>query len=112
MRYNTKQLSSSDASDVINSVLSDSYTANDSSLSEPEIGGGLNGSLHQIIEAGCYCTIKVYSSDGKFKLIVEVVLRGPGDYGDFEVNFLKRSNNIRNEFVFPDRDDIAFAKSF
>jgi len=57
-----------DASDVINSVHSDSDTVNDS-LSEPEIGGVLSGSSDQIIEAGCYCIEKVYSSDGKLHFL-------------------------------------------
>ena len=79
-----RQLSVSfDASDVLNSVglLSDNDTANDYSLSEPEIDGALSGSSNQVIEAGCYCILKVYSSDGMFTMLVELVLRGPGDHG-------------------------------
>jgi len=40
-------------------------------------------------------------------MLVELVLRGPDDDGDFEVKFLKRSNKIRDGFVCPDREDIT-----
>jgi len=46
----------SDASDVINSVHSESDIANNSSLSELKIGGVLSRSSDQIIEVGCYVT--------------------------------------------------------
>jgi len=32
-----------------------------------------------MIEAGCYCIVNVYSNDGNFKMVVELVLRGPDD---------------------------------
>ena len=48
---------------------------NDYSLTEPEIGCVLSGSSDQIIEAGCYCIVSVYSNYGKFKMIIELVLR-------------------------------------
>ena len=34
---------------------------------------------------------------------------GPNDDGDFEVNFMKRSNKIKNGFVFPEIEDLASA---
>jgi len=40
-------------------------------------------------------------------MLVELVLRGPDNYGDFGVKFLKRFNNIWNGFAFPGREDIA-----
>jgi len=43
-------------------------------------------------------------------MLIELVLRGPDDDGDFEVKFLKRFNKIWNGFVFPDRQDIDSAK--
>jgi len=53
----------------------------------------------------------VVTSDGKFKTPVELVLNEPDDDdGGFEVKFLKRSNKIRNGFVFSDREDTASAK--
>jgi len=60
--------------------------------------------LDQIIEAGCYCIAHVYSSYEKFKMLVELVLRGPNDDDDFEVKFLKRFNKLGNGFVYPDRE--------
>jgi len=54
----------------------------------------LSGSSDQIIEAGCYCIGKVYSNYGKIKMLVELVLKGPDDDGDFEIKFLKRFNKI------------------
>jgi len=44
------------------------------------------------------------------KMLVELVLRGPDDDGDFEVEVLKRSNKIRNIFVFPQREGISISK--
>ena len=64
----------------------------------------LSGSSDQMIEAGCYCIVNVYSNYGKFKMLVELVLRGPDDDDDFEVKFLKRFNKLGNGFVFPDRE--------
>jgi len=58
----------------------------------------------QSIEAGWYCIVNVYSNDGKFKMLVKLVLRGPDDDDDFEVKFLKRFNKLGNGFVFPDRE--------
>ena len=46
----------------------------------------MNGCSEQIIEAGYYCIVNVYSNYGNFKMLVELVLRGPDDDdGDFEV---------------------------
>jgi len=66
---------SSDASHVVNSVQEDSDTANDYFLTEPEIGCELSGSSDQSVEAGCYCIVSVYSNYGKFKMLVQLVLR-------------------------------------
>jgi len=50
--------------------------------------------LDQSIDARYYCIIKVYSSDGKFKMILELVVSGPDEDGVFKVKILKRSNKI------------------
>ena len=47
-----------------------------------------------MIEAGCYCIVSVYSNYRELKMLIELVLRGPDDDGDFEVKFLKRFNKI------------------
>jgi len=64
----------------------------------------LSGSSDQIIEASCYCIVNAYSNYGKFKMLLELVIRGPDDDDDFEVKFLKRFNKLGNGFVFPDRE--------
>jgi len=64
----------------------------------------LSGSSDQIIEAGCYCIVHVYSNYGKLKMLVELVLRGPDDDDGFEVKCLKRFNKLGNGFVYPDRE--------
>ena len=58
---------SSEANDVVNSmsVHSDSDNTNDSSLSEPETGGVLSGSLDEIIEADCYKNLVISHSSSK-----------------------------------------------
>ena len=82
---------SSDASDIINSVHEKSGTANDYSLTDPEIGGVLSGFSDQSIAAGCYCIVKVHSNYGNFKMLVELVRRGPDDDGDFEIRIRPQS---------------------
>jgi len=62
----------------------------------------LSGSSDQITEADCYCIVDVYSNYGTFKMLVELVLRGPDD--DVEVKLLKRFNKPGNGFVSPDRE--------
>ena len=44
-------------------------------LSRVSIGCVLSGSSDQIIEAGSYCIVSVYSNYGKFKMLIELVLR-------------------------------------
>ena len=70
----------------------------------------LSRSLDQVIEVGCCWVVKVYSSDGKFKMLVELVLTGSDYGGDFEAKFLKRFNKSRNGFVFPDKKGFASAR--
>ena len=52
---------------------------------ELETGGVLSGFSHQSIEVGCYCIVKLFSNYGNFKILVDLVLRGSDDDGDFEV---------------------------
>jgi len=51
-----------------------------------ELGVVLSGFSDQSIAAGCYCIVKVHSNCVNFKMLVELVLRGPDDNGDFEVH--------------------------
>jgi len=44
------------------------------------------------------------NSHGNFKMLVELVLRGPNDDDDFEVKFLKRFYKLGKGFVFPVRE--------
>jgi len=37
-------------------------------------------------------------------MLVKLVLRGPDDGDDFEVNLLKRFKKLANGFVYPDRE--------
>jgi len=76
---------SSDASDVINSVQYDSGTANDYSFNRAGNWWCLERFSDKNITVGCYCIIKVHSNYGNFKMLAELVLRGPDDDGDFEV---------------------------
>jgi len=67
-----------------NTLHYDSGTTNDCSLTEPEIGVVLSGFSDQSITAGCYWIVKVHSNYGNFKMLVELVRRGPDDDGDLE----------------------------
>ena len=91
------QESSSDDSSI--SELGDEL-ANTSSVEEPDV---------DIVEAGRYVIVKVFSVDGNFRHFVGLLLNGPDEEDDYEIKFLKRSKQIKNGFVFPDVDDLATA---
>jgi len=69
----------------------------------------LSGSSDLITKEDCYCIVDAYSNYGKFKMFVELELRGPvgdddEDDDNFEAKFLKRFHKVGNGFVFPDRE--------
>jgi len=53
--------------------------------------------LDQSIEARYYCIMKVYSSDGKLKMILELVVSGPDDDGVFKVKSLKDQKKFETD---------------
>ena len=63
-----------------------------------------------IVKAGLYVIIKVFSVVGSFRHFVRLLLNGPDDEDDFEIEILKRSKQINHGFVFPDVDHLATAK--
>ena len=60
-----------------------------------------------IIKAGLYVTVKVFSVVGSFRHFIGLLLSGPDDEDDYEIEILKRSKKINHDFVFPDVDDLA-----
>ena len=44
-----------------------------------------------IVKAGLYVIVKVFSVVGRFRLFVGLLLSGPDDEDDYEIEILKRS---------------------
>ena len=57
-----------------------------------------------IVKAGLYVIVKVFSVVGSFRHFVRLLLNGPNDKDDCEIEILKRSKQINHGFVFPDVD--------
>ena len=56
-----------------------------------------------------FVILKVYSHAKKFKNFIAQIISGPDIDGDYEIKFLKKSFQIKNSFVFPEKDDLASA---
>ena len=52
----------------------------------------------------------MFSVVGSFRHFVRLLLNGPDDEDDYEIEILKRSKQINHGFVFPDVDHLATAK--
>ena len=63
-----------------------------------------------IVKTGLYVIVKVFSVVGSFRQFVRLLLNGPDDEDDYEIEILKRSKQINHGFVFPDVDHLATAK--
>ena len=63
-----------------------------------------------IVKAGLYVIVKVFSVVGSFRQFVRLLLNGPNDEDDCEIEILKRSKQINHSCVFPDVDHLATAK--
>ena len=63
-----------------------------------------------IVKAGIYVIVKVLSVGGSFRHFVRLLLNGPDDEDNYEIEILKRSKQINHGFVFPDVDHLAPAK--
>ena len=63
-----------------------------------------------IVKAGLYVIVKVFSVVGSFRHFFRLLLNGPDDEDDFDIEILKRSKQINHGFVFPDVDHLATAK--
>ena len=63
-----------------------------------------------IVKAGPYVIFKVFSVVGSFRHFVRLLLNGPDDEDDYEIEILKRSEQINHGFAFLDVDHMATAK--
>ena len=63
-----------------------------------------------IVKAGLYVIVKLFSVVGSFWRFVGLLLNGPDDKDDYEIEILKRFKQINRDLVFPDVDDLAIAK--
>ena len=63
-----------------------------------------------IVEAGRYVIVTVFSVDGSFIHLVELLFNDRDDEDDYEIRFLKRSKQIKDGFVLPYVYDLATAK--
>ena len=62
-----------------------------------------------IVKAGLYVIVKVFSEIGSFRHFVRLLLNGPDDEDDYEIE-KNGSKQINHGFVFPDIDHLATAK--
>ena len=63
-----------------------------------------------IVKAGLYIIVKVFSVVGSFRHFVGLLLTGPDDEDDYEIEILKRSKQVNHDFVFSDVDDLAVVR--
>ena len=63
--------------------------------------------MDQLVDPGFYVIVKVYSRSIKFIMFLGLHMTGSDNDGDFEVKFMKRSNKIKDGFVFPKIEDLA-----
>ena len=63
-----------------------------------------------IVKAGLYVIVTVFSVVGSFRHFIGLLLSSPDDEDDYESEILKRSKQINHDFVFPDVDNLATAK--
>ena len=63
-----------------------------------------------IVKAGLYVIVKVFSVVGSFKHFIGLLLSGPDDEDDYEIEILKQCKQINHDFVFADVDDLATAE--
>ena len=52
----------------------------------------------------------MFSVVGSFKHFVGLLLNGPDDENDYEIEILKRSKQINHGFIYPDVDHLATVK--
>ena len=59
------------------------------------------------LNIGNFAVIKVFSAEGRHKNFIGKICVGPNEDGDCEVNFMGRSEKIRDGFQFPEEVDAA-----
>ena len=60
------------------------------------------------VSVGNFVVAKVYSCANFLKNFIAKVVTGPDADNDYEVKFMKLSNKVKNEFIFPEIGDIAY----
>ena len=63
-----------------------------------------------IVKAGLYVIVKVFSVVGSFRHFVGHLPNGPDHEDDNEIKILKPFRQINHGFAFPDVDDLAASK--
>ena len=67
-------------------------------------------SMDQLVDSDSYAVVKVYSRNIKSKKFVGLPMTGNDNGGDYEIKFMKRSNKIKDGFVFPKIQDLTSIK--
>ena len=66
-------------------------------------------SCNSSIPLKSFVILKVYSHAKKLKNFITEIIYGPDIDGDYEIKFKKKSFQIENSFLFPEKDDLASA---
>ena len=102
-----RTVSSSSESEISVHLVSDSESGDDSRMSGiSKIPCNPTPTQHQL-EIGDFAIIKVYSAEGKYRNFIGKICDGPDEDGDYEVNFMRQSQKIRDGFQFPEEIDAA-----
>jgi len=101
--------SSSSESDISVHLASDGFSDEDSSVSGMSENPGSPTAAANNLKIGDFAVIKVFSAEGKstYRNFIGKICAGPDEDGEYEVNFMRRSEKIRNGFQFPEDEDAA-----
>ena len=97
--------SSSSNSDISVHLASDDGVSDHESIIDgiSEIPGSPAQTGHQL-NIGDFAVIKVFSAEGRHKNFIGKICVGPDEDGDYKVNFMRRSEKIRDGFQFLEVD--------
>ena len=60
-----------------------------------------------ILKCGDFVIANVHTAAGNCKKFIGKLVSGPDEDKDFKISFLERSRKIKNEFLFPEMEDLA-----
>ena len=100
--------------EVQSSSKDDGTLAESSCNNENSVYENNNKMTHRLIISSSillksFVILKVYSHAKKFKIFIAQIINRPDIDRDYKIKFKEKSFQIRNSFVFPEKDDLASA---